>query len=58
MKPISRENFNAIFPILQEIYNDSNHNIKMWEGTVRKRFVIDNWEYEVKRYWEEHGIKK
>jgi hypothetical protein len=51
VKSVNRNYFDSIFPIIEEIYNHSNHQAKLWECTGRKRFLVNTWQKEVEQYW-------
>jgi N-acetylneuraminic acid mutarotase len=54
LKPVHKEYFDKIFPELEKVYNHSGHIIKLWEQTVSKKLVNENWEEEVKSYWRQN----
>ncbi len=51
MKPVSKEQFDEIYPELLRIYNHSNKMYKLWEGTVRKHYLVENVDEKIKQYW-------
>jgi hypothetical protein len=51
LKKILKEDFENIFPILEKVYNHSQHRIKLWEQTVNQKKITENWEEEVEKYW-------
>jgi hypothetical protein len=51
LKTILKDEFKKVFPVLEKIYNHSNHRVKLWEQTVTKKKIVENWEKEVENYW-------
>jgi hypothetical protein len=56
LKPISKEQFDKIFPELEKIYNHSNKMYKLWEGTVGKSYLVENIYEKITQYWTQGKI--